>query len=537
MDESNLILALLLVTTAFFAVLCAYLLFLLRNRELRRQKDAEYELLLQQATDAIFLFDRKGGILLANDEAARLLNVRREDVVNRTACDFLSADTEKMLREAQASAERSTDGMFHLEATFPLLDGRDLWLEASGRVLPEGRILAMVRDQTTRHELERENQRMATQLVERQRMESLGNLAGGVAHDFNNLMTVVLANADEAASRTPADARSMQANLNKIVTAAQRAGELTQQLLAYSGQSSFHRQPVNVNEMIDELGGLLRSAISVDVNLTFELARGLPLVHGDAARLRQVAMNLVLNASDAIHESGTILIRSKRVSADEFANKTGEKGTDVDGVLIEVIDDGTGMTSEIKDQIFDPFFTTKSTGRGLGLAACHGIIRGHGGQLTVESEFGEGSTFRVLLPGMSEESALNGVEVVPRNARPSGCILVIDDNKDVRDSTAAMLRRFGYETIVAAGGEAGLKEFIAATDDIDCALIDLSMPGMDGHDTARALWGVRASLPVILMSGFAAEHEGTRLPGNTYALQKPFTPDALRERVHSALDG
>ncbi|MEX1024981.1 MAG: ATP-binding protein [Planctomycetota bacterium] len=540
MEDPTSLIPLFLATTAFFAVLSAYLLILLRNRSDAKRKDAEYAALLEQATDAIFLFKQDGTTLLANRRAESLLEATRDALVGRDICTYLAPASQTVLRDTLAAARRQPDGYFELESELTRADGRTLFVEASGRLVDQGRVLAVVRDQTQRKEFERANAELATRLVERQRMESLGKLAGGVAHDFNNLMTVVLANADEAAARESADP-ALRLNLTKIVTAAQRAGELTQQLLAYSGQSAFRRAKVDVNELVTELGGLLRSAIPVSVNLTSELEPDLPLIEGDAGRLRQVVMNLVLNAADAIPDSGSIVMRTRRVPHDELVAAQEREGIepderDQDGVLIEVIDDGTGMTSEIQDQIFDPFFTTKATGRGLGLAACQGIVRGHRGTLSVQSTWGEGSTFQIRLPGRSVVAEDTAVPAPRPTKSSSGLVLVIDDNADVRDSTAAMLRRFGYDVLVADGGERGLEEARRGGDAIGCALVDLSMPGMDGHATTDALRQLRPDLPVILMSGFAADAEATRHAGNTFTLQKPFTPDALRDRVERALE-
>ncbi len=405
-------------------------------------------------------------------------------------------------------------------------------------------VLSLVQDVTDRVLAEQigkkaaaEKQALERKLQESQKLESLGVLAGGIAHDFNNLLTGVLGNASLARMDLPEES-PVQPFLEQIELAAMRAADLCKQMLAYSGKGRFVVNRLDLNALIEDTTRLLQVSISKRAVMKFQLAPGLPVVLGDATQLRQVVMNLVINASEAIGDkSGFIGVTTGLTRADRaylagayFARELPEG----DYVSLEISDNGGGMAPEVLEKIFDPFFTTKFTGRGLGLAAVLGIVRGHKGALKVFSEPGWGTTFKILLPcaeGVAEEVA----RATPGLAgwKGSGLVLVVDDEETVRVTTARMLEASGFTTQLADNGRTGVEEFTAAPDSFTLVMLDLTMPHMDGDEAFRAIRAIRPDARVLLMSGFNEQEAVARFTGEGLAgfLQKPFTFPALREKL------
>jgi signal transduction histidine kinase len=406
---------------------------------------------------------------------------------------------------------------------------------------------ALVVSSVKQHELidairqgERERRELEAQMFQAQKLESLGVLAGGIAHDLNNMLTPVLGYAQLATDALPGDSPAV-AMLEHVSTNARRAADLVLQILAYAGKGRFVIQPVDLSRLVREMGGLLRSAVSVNAELGYDLAPALPPVEADATQLRQVVMNLVTNASEAIAEGGgTITVRTGLIRADDRAPQSRNAKTDVPGgtaVFLEVADSGCGMTADVIRKIFDPFFTTKFTGRGLGLAAVQGIARVHGGAVQVFSEPGKGSTFRLRLP-RSTMTAATPV-VLPQSAdwRGTGTVLVIDDEKAVRHITALLLEQAGLAVVVAGDGPEGLRTFCEHQQTFDAVVLDLTMPGMGGLEAAATLRSLSPKLPIVLMSGFSVDEMMLQSAGVGIAgfVQKPFNTSDLLTAVRHAL--
>jgi len=382
-----------------------------------------------------------------------------------------------------------------------------------------------------------EKRALERKLQEAQKLESLGVLAGGIAHDFNNLLTGVLGNASLARMDLPAGS-PIQPLLEQIETAALRAADLCKQMLAYSGKGRFVVQRLDLNALIEDTTRLLQVSISKHSVLKFSLAPDLPAVLGDGTQLRQVVMNLVINASEAIGDkSGFISVTTGLTRADRaylagtfFAPDLPEG----DYLYLEIADNGGGMAPDVQARIFDPFFTTKFTGRGLGLAAVLGIVRGHKGALKVFSEAGWGTTFKILLPCADGPAEAPGTAApAPAAWRGSGTALVVDDEETVRVTTARLLESLGFSTRLADNGRAGVEEFSATPDDIALVVLDLTMPHMDGEEAFRQIIALRPAARVLLMSGFNEQETVARFTGKGLAgfLQKPFTLAALREKL------
>jgi signal transduction histidine kinase/ActR/RegA family two-component response regulator len=388
---------------------------------------------------------------------------------------------------------------------------------------------------------EEEHRALERQMLNVQKLESLGILAGGIAHDFNNLLVSVLGNAGlalaELSSTSPVRSR-----LVDIELAAQRAAELTRQMLAYAGRGRFVVQRVNLSDLVVELITLLRTVVARTADIDVRLADNLPEVEADASQLRQVVMNLVTNAADAIGSApGRIEITTGRMTTTREYLSQACVGQDVEPgqfVFVEIADTGCGMSDETLARIFDPFFTTKVTGRGLGLAAVLGIVRSHRGAIAVESTPGVGTRFRLLLPTAVSAAAGRALPHAAQ-ATPASCgtILIVDDDAGVRTVSTLSLERAGFRVVTARDGEEGMALMERRGGDFDAVLLDMTMPRLSGAETCQLMRQLRPELPIVLTSGYTEPDTEARLDIRDVAgfLQKPFTPASLVKMIQDAV--
>jgi len=392
-------------------------------------------------------------------------------------------------------------------------------------------------DITGRKQAEADKAAFDRKLLESQKLESLGLLAGGIAHDFNNLLTTIVGHASIARLDLPQHSPT-QINLEQIEAGAQRAGELCQQMLAYAGKGRFLVQRTSLEKLVRDTTPLLEHSISKRAHLGFDFRSGVPEVDVDATQIRQIIMNLVVNASDAIgDEDGfitveTCLIRRNDPQLSHAVLPVPPGQGDFAGLRVR--DTGQGMSAETIGKIFDPFFTTKFAGRGLGLAAVLGIVRSHQGSLLVTSIPHAGSTFTLLLPATSAQELEDEASTTSEtHGRPfAGTILLIDDEEGVRAVAEQMFSNLGLKTVVAADGEEGIERFKQHQPDICLVLLDLTMPRMSGAETLRALRLIAPRLPVILMSGYNESSIPELGTDDLVAfLQKPFSLHSLRTQI------
>ena len=398
-----------------------------------------------------------------------------------------------------------------------------------------GDVTARQRTDLAQRELERRAQHA-------QKLESLGILAGGIAHDFNNLLTAVQGNLSLALDELP-PASPARGHLRDAEHAARRAADLTGQMLAYSGKGQFQLQPVDLRELVEETVQLLQVSISKKARLRFDFAAGLPRIKADPIQLRQVVTNLVVNASEALRDRPGIIALStgeEHCDAQSLA-ETWPREPHAEGhyLYLEVSDDGCGIAHDQMPRIFDPFFTTKFTGRGLGLPAVLGIVRGHRGAIRIRSEVNRGTSFRVLLPA----TPADGLPARKTHAetpgwRGAGRILLVDDEEAVRSIGAKVLQRTGFEVSVAANGLEAL-DALRDSGPFDAVLLDLIMPGMDGEETLRTLRLTHPDLPVIMSSGYPEQEVAQRIDPRQVSgfVQKPYTLATLRSAIEQALTG
>ncbi|MCA8923854.1 MAG: response regulator [Planctomycetes bacterium] len=448
-------------------------------------------------------------------------------------------DRAELQRELEALLEHPTGG-FTLTHR---LAGEPRWLQVVGQVALDARgeprrLIGAVRDVTREQTAAAEEQAFRERAEQAQRLESLGVLAGGIAHDFNNLLVAVLGNADLALKSL---GRSHEAarNLEAIGNAAQRASDLCQQLLAYSGKGRFAVEAVDLAALVRDMAELLEVSVSKRAALQLDLASRGTTVKVDVVQMRQVVLNLITNASEAVEPGGSISLRvaARRYDLqvlrqldlhDELAPGT--------YVVLEVADDGSGMSPQAQARIFDPFFTTKFTGRGLGLAAVLGIVKGHGGAIRVRSAVGEGTTFTVSLPAAGDPPQRSQRGEGPPPECLSGHVLVIDDQPEVLVVVRALLSSLGLEASTASGGLQGLAKYAERRADV--VVLDMTMPEVDGYETFCRLRDLDPSARVILSSGYSEQDATDRFAGSGLAgfIQKPYRLKSFEALLRKVLN-
>lgn len=527
-------------------------------KEVQERKQVEVALLNTEqrfrtiwvnSLEPLRLTDRDGIVIAANPSYCRMMDRTEAEILNRPFIEVYQANPghdrlAKLAKYHEIFEKRVPDQ--YQSKNVSLHSGRAIDIEVTYSFIDAGNdqplLLGIFRDVTDRKAEEGQRLALERKLVDSQKLESLGVLAGGIAHDFNNLLAAILGNANLAQMQLPPTETKVAAYLKNIEKTSMRAADLCKQMLAYSGKGRFSMQFLDVNEVVRETLELLEVSITKKAALRVELRHGVPNVHADPTQLRQVIMNLVINASEAIGEkSGLIRVRTGVVQADgEYFGDAYVAAELPPGeyVFVEVSDTGCGMSVETQKRIFDPFFTTKFTGRGLGLAAVLGIVRGHKGALKLTSEIDKGSTFKFLLP-----LAVAPTRAPVRQAAPAvqpwvgqGTLLIVDDDPTVRAVMARMVESFGFEVLQAVDGRHGVEVFAQNNAAIAAVVLDMTMPNLNGREALEQMRAIRPDVKVLLVSGF------TETCTNSFAgdgpngfLQKPFKPDELKSKLRAIL--
>jgi PAS domain S-box-containing protein len=528
LTEDDLTILVLLADQISVAVTNARLFRALRDSEQR------YRTLVSQAADAILLTSVDWQIADANPQALRLFDATPAQLFHQSLlerCVLESADAAWPPQPSQMFFIRRFDqALCPVEASF-------------SAVVTDGEVsqIVILRDITERMravELQRSTER---QLLEAQKLESLGVLAGGIAHDFNNLLMAIMGNAGIAAVHLAPDS-PLHEYMREIEVASRRATELTQQMLAYAGKARVVVHPIDLHIVIDGILPLLRSILGANITLRDSLAPDLPMVLADSAQIGRIVLSLVTNAAEAIgdQQPGVITISTSlhHVLPDTSTSDSDELAPG-EYLALMVSDSGPGIDPAMRERIFEPFFSTKFAGRGLGLAAVQGIVRSHRGLLQVESDPGQGAVFRVLLPASSErppESPPAAPEPDPAATRQR-VVLVVDDEPIVRSTTARMIQQIGLRTLTSEHAQAALERLENDADQIDAVLLDLTMPHMNGFEAFQILAARYPALPVIVMSGHNADEARIQFgtPQPAHFLQKPFSYADLRSALAHVL--
>jgi len=518
-----------------------------RQAEALRRSEEQLSLVLEGSQDGFWDWDLRTGTLERSERWAGMLGYRLDEIAaGRAGFISLMHPDDRDRVEKDEEFLWSNRDQFAIEFRMKAKSGEWLWVLDRGKVVVRDpvtgapwRIAGTHTDITVRKRAEDENEALQRKMLETQKLESLGVLAGGIAHDFNNLLTAILGNASLLQLDLGADPAKASL-LAKILTATRRAADLCRQLLAYAGKGAVVFERVNLSRLVRDTTRLLELSLK-HAELEFALAPDLPAVEADASQIRQVIMNLVLNAAEALGgNAGKIRIVTRAVTLGADALPTALPGGSPpagDYACLEVHDTGAGMSAEVLARIFDPFFTTKFTGRGLGLAAVLGIVRSQKGALTVQSAPGQGSSFSVYLPaaGGNADNAATTPPFPAQLARPpaTGTILVADDEPAIRQLATAILRRAGFEVVVASDGEEALQRFTKEPGRYRAALFDLTMPRLDGPGALRRIRVLRPDFPCILFSGHSEDEAKGDFGGTgaTCFLQKPFSPESLIENV------
>ena len=494
--------------------------------------ERSYRQLFESAPEAIYVQDETGVFLDVNQRAVEMYGYEKDFFVGRSPLE-LAAPGRNDLDAIALLVTEAFEGKTH---RFEFWGRR-----SNGAIFPKevmvtpgtyfGRpvVVAFSRDITERRALEEG-------LVHAQKLQAVGRLAGGVAHDFNNILQAITSHVDLALVGL-GDAARVHRHLDSIREASDRAGALVRQLLAFARRQVLERERIDLNEVVAGLLGMLRRLVRESITLEHELSTQPLVVSADAGQVEQVLMNLVVNASDAIEEAGRITIRTRSQTADEAFRTTHAWAEADEYAVLDVIDSGPGIAPDVQAALFEPFFTTKEPGEGtgLGLAMVHGIVSQHGGAVEVECGAEGGTTFHTYLPRVAGEATARSraKRPEPRGATGRGRVLFAEDDAAVRRVVREGLLEAGYEVVAAVEGREALDLFLAAPDDVDLALLDVVMSGADGQEVCRRMRAVRPDLPVLFSTGYdeAVFLEGLPKGPGIRTLLKPYTIGKLLDTL------
>lgn len=500
-----------------------------------RSSEQRLRALLDTIPDAVFRLTHTGYYIdfkpskkLGNSEQVR-------DIIGIHIAEVLPPDLSNPIMTAMQAAiatakEQLCEIQFYDEVCQTMRN-------VEARILPSGttEVQVIIRDITA----EKQQEEAALQT---QKLGSLGILAGGIAHDFNNLLTGMLAQASLAKMKLSKGLVAVD-NIDKVILSAERAADLTRQLLAYAGKGKFQIGPLDLNQLIRDTTGLMQTALPGQATLDLRLDTQLPLIEADRGQLQQVVMNLFINAVEALEEDGgTIAITTRFQQLTDIDTLQGYlvgKVMPGDYVTLQITDSGVGMDQTVLSRIFDPFFSTKPKGHGLGLSATMGIIRTHQGALQVQSQLGRGTTFTILLPALTPVSAepQTAIMAPPATSVPRQLVLVVDDDEAIREVASDILIDHGFSVVSAASGQEGIDQFRRLQHQVGVILLDMKMPGMNGKQTYQLLREIEPSIKVIFMSGYSESEITLQLgDGQTVPfLSKPYSADALTNQVRQML--
>ena len=508
------------------------------------ESDRKFRTLFENSGEGILVADAETQkFLFANQTICQMLGYSHDEIIQMSVSDIHPAPkVQSVLAGFEAQIRGET--MKALDTPCLRKDGSTFQADIlTALVMLDNRKcnVGFFTDITERLKLESDKLQMERRLLHSQKLESLGLLAGGIAHDFNNLLMAVIGHANLARRRVDPASRGIE-NLQQIEVAAGKAADLARQLLAYSGRGKFVIETIDLSKVVQEMQHLLAVSVSKKADLRVNLGSGLPAVDVDPTQIRQIIMNLVINASEAIGEkNGTVSLSTGSIDCDvKYLKNMWSDDSLVPGeyIFLEIGDTGCGMDKNTQARIFDPFFTTKVSGRGLGLAAVIGIVRGHKGFVKVYSEPGCGSTFKVFFPASSHSVSANSNDAGKSDWSGTGRILLVDDEESVRDVGKALLQELGFEVETAVDGFDALTRFKNNPGVFKCVILDLTMPRIDGEETFIELRKLRADINVVISSGYNGQNVMRKFSGKGKAgfIQKPYNLSDLRKVLREIFD-
>ncbi len=485
-----------------------------RSELVLREHEQKLRAVFDTALDAIFISDDDRRYVDVNPAACDYIGIAKRDLIGRRIDDFLPPHRLATIEEDWATYLAGGPVLEEWETVRSDGSVRTAEASANPNFLP-GLHIAFLRDITERKQLEAE-------LLNAQKLESLGRLAGGVAHDFNNLLTGISGYASLLHERTNGDA-DLARDVGEIKRAADRATELTKQLLAFGRRQMLRPRPLDLNAVLTQVGGLLQRLLGDHIELIVRPGADLGVVQADPGQVEQVIVNLVVNARDALPAGGRVTIETRNAGDD--------------WVELVVADDGVGMDESTRSQIFEPFFTTRDEGVGLGLASVYGIVHQSGGAVTVESDPGAGAIFTVRLPRVNEAAEIEPPPSIgPEPRKGSETVLLVEDEDVVRDLARRVLERHGYTVFACAHGAEAVELSDRHDGVIDLLLTDVVMPGLRGYEVASKVSATRPEIKILYMSGYAEEALGAGAAVAGALIEKPFAIDALARRVREVLE-
>ncbi len=509
-----------------------------------RKSEAQFRAIFDDAAIGMALVDMDGALIISNSALQQMLAYDVEELNSMRFIEFIHPEEVKEKRELyKGMIEGSYD---HYKTTKRCMrkNGNVAWCRLNASLIKDsdGRprfSIFMVEDITERKQAEEERTKLEAQLRHAQKMEAIGTLAGGIAHDFNNILTAIMGYGNLLKMKMKED-DNLRTYVDPILASSVRAANLTQSLLTFSRKQAIDPRPVNLNDIVKNVERLLLRLISEDIELKTMLAGDTMVVMADIGQVEQVLINLATNARDAMPDGGVLTIKTERVElTDDFitAHNYGNRGT---YALISFSDTGVGMDESTKERIFEPFFTTKTPGRGtgLGLSIVYGIVKQHSGYIDVQSEWGNGATFKMYLPVIKAEIEKKATERNPALSGGSETVLVAEDEAGVRNVTKSVLQLFGYDVIEAIDGEDAINKFQEHKDKIRLLVADVIMPKKNGKEVYEAIKKLKPDIKALFTTGYPADVIGRKglLEDGINLLLKPVSPADLLKNIRTVLD-
>jgi two-component system, cell cycle sensor histidine kinase and response regulator CckA len=520
------------------------MIYFQRAQRQTKESEAQYRLLAETTQDIILLHDMEGRITYVNQTGLDFAGFKQVEAIRRPIADYIPAEHQAEIAARYARRAIGDDQGFRYETEFVNRKGERIPVDVNSTpILRDGRVsevLIVARDITGNRQAAKEHEKLAAQLIQAQKMESVGRLAGGVAHDYNNMLSVIIGHAELALDRTGPHV-PVHADLEQILKAAKRSADITRQLLAFARRQPIAPKVIDLNDTVESMLKMLRRLIGEDIHLAWFPNAALWPVKIDPAQMDQILANLCVNARDAIKDVGRITMETDRVIIDEGYCENHAGFVPGDFVMLAVSDDGCGMNKETREMIFEPFFTTKTSGRGtgLGLATVYGIVKQNNGFISVYSEPEKGTTIKTYLPahaGKIQATRTDNIQDIPPGQNET--ILLVEDEVAILTLGKKMIEKLGY-AVLAANTPAAAKDLAKKhTGNIDLLITDVVMPEMNGRDLADWMLAAFPDIKILFMSGYTANviiHRGVLDDGVNF-IQKPFSKKDLAVKIRDVLD-